>query len=243
MTTRPRPRKPVRKAGEAKRYATRRTLLERALELFQERGVAATTMRDIARAAGLSLGAAYYYFPSKEALVFAYYEDNQAAMEALARGVTGTLRERLGAIFHGKLELIRPHRAMLASIIAHLVDPGDPLSAFHEHSRDVRARAIALLEEALGDAVPPAARPLVAGALWLLMMASMLVYVNDHDERGARTHLLVDEGLDLLVPMLPFAATPMGQALCARITATLARAAIPLPGLGAGRVVERVGVG
>ena len=37
-------------------------------------------MRDIAKAAGLSLGAAYYYFPSKEALVFAYYEQNQVGM-------------------------------------------------------------------------------------------------------------------------------------------------------------------
>src|SRR5262249_3991252 len=65
------------KPDEKKSEATRRHLLERALVLFKERGVEATTMRDIAKAAGLSLGAAYYYFPSKEALVFAYYEANQ----------------------------------------------------------------------------------------------------------------------------------------------------------------------
>ena len=71
-------RRRPRPDGERKSEATRRKLLERALRLFQHRGVEATTMRDIARAAGLSLGAAYYYFPSKEALLFAYYEANQA---------------------------------------------------------------------------------------------------------------------------------------------------------------------
>src|SRR5690348_1319578 len=71
-------RRPKRLPDEKKRDATRRHLVERALALFQERGVEGTTMRDIAKAAGMSLGAAYYYFPSKEALVFAFYEDNQA---------------------------------------------------------------------------------------------------------------------------------------------------------------------
>ena len=126
MTTRKRPaKKPARKVpatvrpervdGERKRDATRRKLLERALKLFQQRGVEATTMRDIAKAAGMSLGAAYYYFPSKEALVFAYYESNQEENDRFA--TTGTLRERLGALFHHKLETIRPQRAMLASIL------------------------------------------------------------------------------------------------------------------------------
>jgi AcrR family transcriptional regulator len=31
-------------------------------------------MRDIAREAGMALGAAYYYFESKDAIVMAFYE-------------------------------------------------------------------------------------------------------------------------------------------------------------------------
>ena len=48
-------------------------VLDTALALFRERGFEETTIRDIASRAGLSLGAAYYYFKSKEALVAAYY--------------------------------------------------------------------------------------------------------------------------------------------------------------------------
>jgi AcrR family transcriptional regulator len=216
---------PARKPKEAKSDATRRRLLDRALVLFQKRGVEATTMRDIARAAGLSLGAAYYYFPSKEALVFAYYEDHQRDMEQLASRATGTLRQRLGAIFHGKLEAIRPQRKMLAAIVQRLVDPGDPLSAFSKQSRSVRGRAITVIENVLDD-VPADVRPLAANALWLLMLSLMLVYINDDSPGEARTHGLVDDALDMIVAMLPMLATPMGKALVERVTASLGRAGI-----------------
>jgi len=220
-----RPRSP--RTDESKSDVTRRRLLERALKLFQQRGVKATTMRDIARAAGLSLGAAYYYFPSKDALVFSFYEDNQRDMEALAARATGSLRERLGVIFHGKLESIRPHRKMLAAIVQRLVDPGDPLSAFSQQSRSVRERAIAVIRDALVD-VPPALVPLAAHALWLLMLAMMLVYINDDSPGEQRTHGLVDDALDMVVPMLPLLATPMGTAMVERVTAALSRAEISL---------------
>jgi AcrR family transcriptional regulator len=175
----------------------------------------------------MSLGAAYYYFPSKEALVFAYYEDNQADLEAVAAAATGTLRERLGAIFHGKLETIRPQRKMLAAIVQRLVDPSDPVGAFSAQTRAVRDRAMAVLERVLADAnVPAEVMPLATRALWLLQMALMLVYVNDDSPSEQRTHGLVDDALDMIVPMLPMLATPMGRMLADKITQALSRAAI-----------------
>ena len=217
------------KRVEKKSDATRRLLLERALALFQARGVEATTMRDIARAANLSLGAAYYYFPSKEALIFAYYEQNQREMEAIAVRAAGTLRERLGSLMHGKLESIRPQRAMLGAIVARLVDPGDPLGAFSAQTRAVRERAIQIFAETLASSgLPPAAVGVAAHALWLLQLAAMLVFVNDTSAKAARTHGLVDDGLDLLVPLLPLLGTPPGQAICERVTSALSRAGISL---------------
>lgn len=214
-------------ASERKRDATRKHLLERALALFQKRGVEATTMRDIAKAAGMSLGAAYYYFPSKEALVFAYYEDNQADLEQLAQSATGTLREQLGTIFHGKLATIRPQRKMLSAIVQRLVDPSDPLSAFSAQTRAVRDHALGVLERALAKSgLPAEVLPLATRGLWLLQMALMLVYVNDDSPDERRTHGLVDDALDMIVPMLPLLATPMGRAMAERVTAALARAQI-----------------
>jgi AcrR family transcriptional regulator len=44
-------------------------VLDAALALFIEKGFAATRVEDVARRAGLSKGAIYLYFPSKEALI------------------------------------------------------------------------------------------------------------------------------------------------------------------------------
>lgn len=229
-TRRPRPaRRPRSAEPERKRDATRAHLLASALALFQERGVEATTMRDIAEAAGMSLGAAYYYFPSKEALVFAYYEDNQAEFEGIARSATGTVRERLGALFHGKLASIRAQRKMLSAIVHRLADPSDPVGAFSSQTRQVRDRSIAVLDRALDGAnLPAEVRPLVAHALWLVQMATMLLFVHDDSPDQQRTHGLVDDLLDLLVPLLPVLATPLGQAMCGKVTAALGRAGISL---------------
>jgi AcrR family transcriptional regulator len=56
---------------------TRELILRTALELFRRYGFEVTTMRDIACAAKVATGAAYYYFPSKEAIVSAYYDQVQ----------------------------------------------------------------------------------------------------------------------------------------------------------------------
>jgi AcrR family transcriptional regulator len=184
-------------------------------------------MRDIARAAGMSLGAAYYYFPSKEAIVFAFYDGNQADAEAIAERTTGDARAQLGALFHGKLRSVRDHRRLLGSIVQRLVDPGDPVSAFSAHTRAIRDRAIAVFERPLrGVGLPAESIRLVARSLWLLQLAALLIYVNDTSRGQRRTHGLVDDALDLLVPMLPLLATPPGRAMTERAIAALSRAHI-----------------
>ena len=53
---------------------TKALILNSALQLLQERGYEQTTMRAIAKHAGVSLGNAYHYFNSKEHLIQAFYQ-------------------------------------------------------------------------------------------------------------------------------------------------------------------------
>ena len=55
--------------GDENKSGRRQELLDLAAELFAERGVQATTVRDIADAAGILSGSLYHHFHSKEAMV------------------------------------------------------------------------------------------------------------------------------------------------------------------------------
>jgi AcrR family transcriptional regulator len=57
--------------GEGEELSTRDRILQEAAVLFRERGFAATTMRTIAAASGLTPGALYWHFPSKQDILYA----------------------------------------------------------------------------------------------------------------------------------------------------------------------------
>jgi AcrR family transcriptional regulator len=68
--------------SETERTAIRERLLAAGQDLFVRRGIRATTVEQLARAAGISKGAFYFFYPSKEALFFAIVEEIETAMQA-----------------------------------------------------------------------------------------------------------------------------------------------------------------
>ncbi|MEV6317939.1 TetR/AcrR family transcriptional regulator [Streptomyces sp. NPDC051776] len=66
-----------------RRNATRRKILDAARDLFARQGIDATSTEALLKAAGVSRGAMYHHFASREDLVAAVYEEEAAA--AIAR--------------------------------------------------------------------------------------------------------------------------------------------------------------
>jgi len=63
----------------------RRRLLRAAIEVFQAKGYAAATVREIVEAAGVTKPVLYYHFRSKEGLYLALMEPGMAEFEAFLR--------------------------------------------------------------------------------------------------------------------------------------------------------------
>jgi AcrR family transcriptional regulator len=59
--------------------ATRRQILDAAARAFAEHGYRGISLNDIVRESGLTKGAFYFHFPSKEALALAVFRDKQEA--------------------------------------------------------------------------------------------------------------------------------------------------------------------
>lgn len=67
--------------------ATRQRILEAARHLFTERGYFNTSLQDIRRASGLSIGSIYHHFSGKEQIARDLFYDTLAFVEADIRGV------------------------------------------------------------------------------------------------------------------------------------------------------------
>jgi AcrR family transcriptional regulator len=206
----------VTRARRAQGEETRDRIHAAALSLFRKKGFEATTMRDIAEAGGVAVGAAYYYFPSKEEIVLAYYERTNAKSTAQAEAVfarTEDVRERLGAVFHAKLDVLAKDRKLLSGIFRSVADPSAEASLFGERTRGIRDDSLLLLDRAISPAMPalevaaldPVARRVLVLALWSLHMGVMLFFVHDSSARQEKTRALVDRSLDLVAGLLPLA--------------------------------------
>lgn len=191
---------------KANAESTQQVILRTALELFRGCGFDITTMRDIARSARVATGAAYYYFPSKEAIVAAYYEQVQhihaAKVHEAWKQVHG-LRERLGIVMHSKLEILKDDRRFLGALFRYTGEPEHPLSVFGKGTESQRAQSLALFLEAIAPSnLSEEARRLLPPALWLAHLGMILCLIYDESQDQRKTHRLVDGVLDLLVQVI-----------------------------------------
>jgi AcrR family transcriptional regulator len=190
-----------------KSEATRARILEAALHVFRERGFQAATMREIASEAGMALGAAYYYFDSKDAIVTAFYEQAQQKMVPEIERILEarrTLESRLRGIIGYKFEYFAPNRSLMSSLSAH-IDPSLPLSPFSAATAHIRDRDIAFFARAVSDSgvhLPPAILPYLPRLLWLYQMGIMLYWVYDRSPQQARTALVFEKTLGIVLTMI-----------------------------------------
>lgn len=201
-------------ASTPKSEATRRRILDAALGVFRERGFEAATMREIAAAAGVAVGAAYYYFDSKDALVMAFYEQAQQEMApGLDRILAGsrTLEQRLRGIIGQKMEYFASNRTLVAALSAH-IDPEHSLSPFSAATAPIRERDVSYFARAVDDSklrLPDTILPYVPRLLWLYQMGVLLYWMYDRSPGQTKTHLLFDKSLAMLLALFKVASIPV----------------------------------
>ena len=147
---------------ERKKQQTRDAIAQAALDLFVEQGYAATTLAEIAEAAGVSTRTIFAYFPSKEAILFADFETVKKALaQALAdrpggKDALGTLRDFILDAVSAKSE----RDQKLEEIVC-----GDDLLRSHKRARlsEVQELLVAAIADDLGCG-PDDLRPQVAAA-------------------------------------------------------------------------------
>jgi AcrR family transcriptional regulator len=183
---------------ERNKQRTRREIAEAAGQLFLERGYAATTVQEIARAADVSPRTFFRYFPSKEDVITAIASDS---MDDVLDHMAG----------HDASEsLVSVLRATFSAVLAPAIDDPDAARAFQfmlretpvlrgrwlEEQRRNRDRLAEELRPWFDESSSAVARHLAAGAALLAIEEVMTLWA---DQPSLRDPLdLLDEALRIL---------------------------------------------
>jgi len=133
--------------------ATRQSLLDAAEHVFQSKGVSATSLADIAMAAGTSRGAIYWHFKDKAALYNAMIERVSLPLEHAISDAPGrceplaSLRQAIVAALDKTAH--DPQTRRVFEVATHKVEYVESLGAVRQRHLDVRAECVAGMKQVL----------------------------------------------------------------------------------------------
>ncbi len=194
-------------------------ILDAALVLFRKEGFDSATMRDIAQKAGVATGAAYYYYPSKDAIVMDFYQRSCAEMqpkiEAALEHASG-LHVRLRELIRVKLIHFAPYRGVLRALLRNGADPKYPLSPFSAQTKEIRDIDIAWFRRILIDCgvrIPHDLEPRLPGVLWFFQMGVIFFWIIDESPHQARTERLLELASKSIATLIRLSALPLMRPL------------------------------
>jgi AcrR family transcriptional regulator len=204
-----------RKRLTKKAQETQRRILECALELFREKGFDKTSMRDIADAANVAVGASYYYFRTKEELVLAYYEDacsqDTEYVQDLVTRAAG-FKERFSSFLRYKVTQLSENRGFMNIIARSAANPEDPLSPFGPQTKHIRDEAIGLMTMMMAESdlkYSEKFRPYLSGVLWFHMMGTIFLWIHDRSKNQYVSDKVIDFSVNLLTQLLWLSSLPL----------------------------------
>jgi AcrR family transcriptional regulator len=143
-----------RDTDESEGGAVKQRLLQAALDLFTERGYAATSVREIVDAAGVTKPVLYYYFKNKEGIYLELFREPFAHFSKIleeARTEKGSVRERVVRLFDRIFELFvtRLKEARLMYSIYYGPPQGAPFFDFEGFHLKMREVMVLIVKEGI----------------------------------------------------------------------------------------------
>ncbi len=192
------------KISARKKAENRQAILAAAVDLIIENGVRSTSMRAVARQAGVGDATIYNYFPTKEALIQGYY------IEAFSQAVDSlhsvedfeqcNLNERLQILFEAILECFLADREFVnltfASVFFDPIPAGKSVRAMRNQFMGVVKEQFQAAEES-GELTEMMFRELVCHFVWDFFVAVVLYWLRDDSEQFSNTTVFIDRSMDL----------------------------------------------
>lgn len=192
------------KISHQQKQKNRRKILQAATDIIIEKGLKTATMREIAKRAGMGDATIYNYFPTKESIIFAYYEDRfdlaVQGLKDIEKFNEFSFQEQLQTFFEKKLEILLPEREFVAITFKTVFFS---MGQNYARLKPVRTKFIRIIREIFESAVEVGEIPdqvfqeITYQLYWDYYIGVVLYWLNDDSDRFAQTTLLIDKSLTL----------------------------------------------
>jgi AcrR family transcriptional regulator len=197
------------KISQDQKTETRKKIISASVEIMIEKGLKNATMREIAKKAEIGDTTIYNYFPTKESIIYGYYQDQIEAVIERLKTVEGfsefNLQEQLQSFFETNLEVFLPDREFIHETfnvvffsIGQSYSRLKPIrTLFYDVVDDIFLAAIEvgeIPEQVFGE--------IVYQLFWDYYIGLVTYWLNDQSDQFTDTSLFIDKSLDLAVAFL-----------------------------------------
>jgi len=197
------------KVSKSAKEKTKEKIIQSAVELIVQKGYKNSTLRDIAKEAGVSNPTIYNYFATKEKLLYAYVElKHKQSIEILYKIEdfhTYTLREQLQTLIETELELYLEDREFVAQI-ADMVFESNGINIRKMY--DTNALFLQTVEEMIDIAIEaneiasPPFKEHFPTLFWDYYIMVVAYWLQDDSEMFENTTQFIDHSLGLMEAVL-----------------------------------------
>jgi AcrR family transcriptional regulator len=201
--------------SEQAKIETRARILDKAAEIFTNKGFEDTTTRDIALAAGLATGTLFNYFPSKETLAMSMIA------EAFREGSADFLRRRNGKedlaeelflFIASGLRRLRPLRPFLGPVLERSLSPF-PRKNICQEGEAARLGHLAAVQKIIaGHGFTEAPDYVAMTMYWSLYLGILAFWTSDESPNQEESQSLIDYSIRMFVQVISGAVADKGEA-------------------------------
>ncbi len=197
------------KVSQEQKNEIRKKLLKAAVEIMTYKGFQNSTMREISEKAGFGTATIYNYFPTKEKILYAYFEDKHGDLVNLMKTIPEfgefTLKEKLQTQMESLLDMYLEDREFVVEAFRLMFD--SPLRTFTEMIpiKDLFTKSVneffvdALHKNEIQEYV---FKSFITNLYWDYVGIVSLYWCNDKSTGMSNTSQFIDLSLDVIVEIL-----------------------------------------
>ena len=192
------------KISKEQKKINRKKIIAAAVDIVIQKDLKTATMREVARSAGLGDATIYNYFPTKESIVYGYYEDKFDQVLDKLKGVADfheySFQEQLQTLFETTLELFLADRDFLEKTFKMTFFA---LSQHYSRIRPIKDKFMLMIDDIFTNAVEAGEIPdqvfreMTMQIFWEYYIGVVIYWLKDDSEQFESTTILIDKSIDL----------------------------------------------